>query len=182
MSTPLLWFLNRGTGLVLLAVLTVTVVLGVLAMRGRAGSLVPAFVTRSLHRNLSLFGAALLVVHIATAVLDEYVDIRWWHAFVPYGAAYQPLALGIGTAASDLILAVLVTTVIRARLGLRGWRRVHQLAYGAWALGLVHGLMIGTDRNERWALVGYATAAGLVALAGVVRAVAPATIAEGGRA
>ena len=110
MSDQMLWFLNRGTGFVLLGVLTATVLLGVLAARGRAGSLLPAFVSRSLHRNLSLFGAALLVAHIATAVLDEFVDIRWWHALVPYGAGYEPLWVAVGTLATDLIVAVLVTT------------------------------------------------------------------------
>lgn len=169
MSTAMLWFLNRGTGFVLLGVLTLTVLLGVLAAHGRAGSLVPAFVSRTLHRNLSLFGAALLVAHIVTAVLDEFVDIRWWHAFVPYGAAYEPLWLGIGTLATDLILAVLVTTAVRTRLGLGAWQRVHQLAYLAWALGLVHGLMIGTDSGETWALVGYSAAALVVAVAVLVR-------------
>jgi DMSO/TMAO reductase YedYZ heme-binding membrane subunit len=169
MSTALLWFLNRSTGFVLLGVLTATVLLGVLAARGRAGSLLPAFVSRSLHRNLSLFGAALLVAHIVTAVLDEFVDIRWWHAFVPYGADYEPLWLGVGTLATDLVVAVLVTTAVRARLGLAAWHRIHQLAYLAWALGLVHGLMIGTDRGETWALIGYSAAAGVVAVAVLVR-------------
>jgi len=169
MSDQMLWFLNRGTGFVLLGVLTATVLLGVLAARGRAGSLLPAFVSRSLHRNLSLFGAVLLVAHIVTAVLDEFVDIRWWHAFVPHGAAYEPLWLAVGTLATDLILAVLVTTVVRARLGLRAWSRVHQLAYLAWALGLVHGLMIGTDSGEAWGLAVYAFAAAVVVVAVLVR-------------
>jgi len=169
MSDQMLWFLNRGTGFVLLGVLTATVLLGVLATRGRAGSLLPAFVSRALHRNLSLFGAVLLVVHIVTAVLDEFVDIRWWHALVPYGAAYEPLWLGVGTVATDLILAVLVTTVVRARLGLAAWVRVHQLAYLAWALGLVHGLMIGTERGETWALVVYSASAAVVVVAVLMR-------------
>ena len=169
MSDQMLWFLNRGTGFVLLGVLTATVLLGVLATRGRAGSLLPAFVSRALHRNLSLFGAVLLVVHIVTAVLDEFVDIRWWHALVPYGAAYEPLWLGVGTVATDLILAVLVTTVVRARLGLAAWFRVHQLAYLAWALGLVHGLMIGTERGETWALVVYSASAAVVVVAVLMR-------------
>ncbi|RHW27576.1 ferric reductase [Nocardioides immobilis] len=173
MSTAMLWFLNRGTGMVLLGVLTATVLLGVLAARGRAGSLLPAFVSRSLHRNLSLFGAILLVAHIATAVLDEFVDIRWWHAFVPYGAAYEPWWLAVGTLASDLILAVLVTTAVRGRLGLRCWQRVHQLAYLAWALGLVHGLMIGSDSGETWALISYSAAAGVVAVAVLLRLLSP---------
>ncbi len=174
MSDAMLWFLNRGTGFVLLGVLTVTVVLGVVTTRGRAGSRVPVFVSRTLHRNLSLFGAVLLVAHVATAVLDEFVDIRWWHAFVPYGAAYEPLWLAAGTLASDLVLAVMVTTMVRARLGLGAWRRVHQLAYLAWALGLLHGLAIGTDTGETWALVGYSTSAGVVAVAVLARVLAPA--------
>ena len=169
MSDAMLWFLNRGTGFVLLGVLTVTVLLGVLAARGRAGSLLPAFVSRSLHRNLSLFGAALLVAHIATAVLDEFVDIRWWHAFVPWGAEYEPLWLGVGTLATDLIVAVLVTTAVRTRLGLGAWQRIHQLAYLAWTLGLVHGLMIGTESGETWALIGYSATALVVAVAVLVR-------------
>jgi len=179
MTDPILWFLNRGTGIVLLAVLTLTVLLGVLAMRGRAGSLLPAFVSRSLHRNLSLFGLGLLVAHITTAVLDEYVDIRWWHAFVPYGAGYEPLWVAAGAVASDLVLAVLVTTALRARLGLRTWHGIHLLAYVAWALGLVHGLAIGTDRQETWAVAAYATAAGAVAVAALVRVFAPGRAPEG---
>lgn len=173
MTEPLLWFLNRGTGMALLGVLTVSVCLGVLATRGRAGAAVPAFVTRSLHRNLSLFGMALLVAHIVTAVLDEFVDIRWWHAFVPFGAGYEPLWVAAGTAATDLFLAVVVTTAVRSRLGLSRWQRVHQLAYLAWALGLGHGLAIGTDRGETWAVVGYLTAVGLVAVAVLARLSSP---------
>ncbi|WP_183096305.1 ferric reductase [Nocardioides stalactiti] len=173
MNDAMLWFLNRSTGFVLLGVLTATVVLGVLTVRGRAGSRVPVFVSRALHRNLSLFGTALLVAHIATAVADEFVDIRWWHAVVPWGAAYEPLGVAVGTLATDLVIAVMVTTAVRARLGLGGWQRVHQLAYLAWALGLGHGLVIGTDTGETWALVGYSSAVGLVAAAVVARSLAP---------
>jgi methionine sulfoxide reductase heme-binding subunit len=172
--SPLLWFLNRGTGMALLVVLTVSVCLGVLATRGRAGALVPAFVTRSLHRNLSLFGMALLAAHVVTAVLDEFVDIRWWHAFVPYGAGYEPLWVAAGAVATDLFLAVVVTTAVRGRLGLGGWHRVHQLAYLAWALGVGHGLAIGTDRGATWALTAYVAAVALVATAVLARVASPA--------
>ena len=96
---PLLWFLNRGSGLVLLVLLTLTVVLGVLAMGGRPGQGVPRFVTQRLHRNLGLVSVVAVVVHIATAVLDTFVDIRWWHAVVPWGSAYEPLWVGLGTEA-----------------------------------------------------------------------------------
>ena len=46
---------------------------------------------------------------------------------------------------------------------------MHQLAYLAWALGLVHGLMIGTDSGETWALVVYSAAAAVVGVAVLLR-------------
>ena len=102
---PLLWYLNRSTGLVVLVLLTATVLLGVLAT-GRGGRVLPRFVGQALHRNLALWSVVLLVVHITTAVVDTYVDIRWWQAVVPWvGATYLPLWLGLGTLAFDLLRA-----------------------------------------------------------------------------
>ena len=94
---PLLWYVNRSTGLVLLALLTITTVLGVLsASRGGgpgAPRSVPRFVPQAVHRSLGLLSVLLLGCHIASAVLDEYVDIRWWHAFVPADLHYRPVWL-----------------------------------------------------------------------------------------
>ena len=78
----LLWYLNRSTGLVVLALLTVTTILGILAT-ARGGRLLPRFVGQALHRNLALWSLVLLVLHVTTAVADSYVDIRWWQAVVP---------------------------------------------------------------------------------------------------
>ena len=80
---PLLWYVNRSTGMVLLVLLTLTVLLGALSTRGDAGSRVPRFAVQSLHRNLGLLATVMLVLHVTTAVLDEFVDIRWWQAVVP---------------------------------------------------------------------------------------------------
>ncbi len=59
-------------------------------------ALLPRFVGQALHRNLALWSLVLLVLHVTTAVVDAYVDIRWWQALVPwYGASYLPLWLGL---------------------------------------------------------------------------------------
>lgn len=148
---PLLWYLNRSTGLVVLALLTVTAVLGVLAT-ARGGRLLPRFVGQVLHRNLALWSVLLLVLHVTTAVVDSYVDIRWWQAVVPWvGATYMPLWLGLGTVAFDLIVLVVVTSLLRARMRHRSWRLVHLLSYAAWGVAVGHGLGIGTDlRQPGW--------------------------------
>lgn len=150
MDGPLLWFANRGTGVVVLLLLTVTSGLGVLSTHGGVGRRWPRFLTQSLHRNVSLLAAATLAVHVTTAVVDEYVDIRWWQAFIPVGATYMPLWLGLGTVALDLTLAVLLTSLLRHRMAHRPWRAVHTLAYASWAFAVAHGLGIGTDASTPW--------------------------------
>ncbi|WP_244190658.1 ferric reductase [Streptomyces caeruleatus] len=69
---------------------------------------------------------------------------------VPFVSDYQPRWLGLGTVALDLMLAVLVTSLLRERLGHRAWRAVHWLAYASWPLALIHGVGIGTDTGTDW--------------------------------
>ncbi|HEU5035532.1 MAG TPA: ferric reductase-like transmembrane domain-containing protein [Nocardioides sp.] len=181
---PLLWYLNRGTGFVILGLFTATTVLGILATGGRAGRGVPRFVTQSLHRNLALVSVSLLAAHVGTAVADGYVDIRWWQALVPYvGSTYLPLWLGLGTLALDLVLVVVLTSLVRARLGYRSWRAVHLLAYAGWAAAMAHTLGIGTDVRARtgWADLVVAGCAAVVAGAAVLR-VARLAVPAGSRA
>jgi predicted ferric reductase len=151
---PLLWYLSRATGVTLLLLLTVSVVLGVLSLGGRPGGRLPAFVSQHLHRNAALLSVVALVVHVATAVADEFVDIRWWDAFVPFGASYERTWMALGALALDLVLVVVVTSALRTRIPEPAWRRVHYLSWGAWALGVGHGVGMGTDLKDpdAWAL------------------------------
>ncbi|MFC7360442.1 ferric reductase-like transmembrane domain-containing protein [Nocardioides astragali] len=152
---PLLWYLNRATGLTLLVLLTVSTVLGVLATGGRPGHRVPQFVTQQVHRNLALLSVVALVVHVGSAVLDTFVDISWWEAVIPFGASYERLWLGLGALSLDLVAVVVVTSLVRSRLTHRRWRAVHLLAWLAWALAVAHTAGIGTDIEQRatWAVV-----------------------------
>ncbi len=166
---PLLWFLNRGTGMVLLALLTVVTTMGLWSLRARAGGRVPGFVAQALHRNLALVAVALLVTHVATAVADEYVDIRWWQAVLPVRLAYRPTWLALGTLALDALLVVVATSLLRERIGRRVWRLVHLAAYAAWALAVAHGIGLGTDTSEPWVRWVYVVSVAAVAGALMLR-------------
>ena len=150
---PVLWYVNRSTGVVALVLLTVTTVLGVLALGGRPAQRVPRFVTQAVHRNIALLAVVLVVLHVVAAVVDEFVDIRWWHALVPFTAAYQPVWTGFGTVALDLLVVVTVSTLLRSRMRHRGWRTLHLTAYALWAASVLHGIGMGTDlRDGMWLL------------------------------
>ena len=150
MSGPALWFANRGTGFALLVLLTISTMLGVLSTARVSPRLWPRMLSQGLHRNVSLLAVTFLAAHVTTAVVDTFVDIRWWHAFVPFSGTYEPLWLGLGAFALDLIIAVTVTSLFRNRMSHRPWRAIHVLAYAAWGLGLLHGLQMGTDAATVW--------------------------------
>ena len=168
---PLLWYLNRGSGLVLLALLTASALLGMWATRGGAGTRVPRFAVQSLHRNLALLGVVLTVVHVGSAVADEYVDIRWWQAALPWHLAYKPLWLALGVVALDLVVAAVVTSLVRSHLPRRAWLVVHLGGYAALVLSFVHGLGIGTDSGEGWARWVYVACGLALVVSGLARAV-----------
>lgn len=168
---PLLWFLNRGTGVTLLVLFTLSTVLGVLSARPGRRRLVPGIVTQGLHRNLALLSLTLLVAHVATAVVDTYVDIRWWQALSPVGATYEPLWLGAGALALDLLLLLVVTSLLRDRIPHRLWRGLHWTGYLAWAVSVAHAFGIGTDAGSTWGRQLGLGCVGLLALAVTARVV-----------
>lgn len=145
-----LWYASRAGGTVALLLLTASVVLGV-AVAGETPAQpadrprIARFEIGLLHRNLALLATAFLLVHILTAVTDPFVRLGWAITIVPFAATYRPLWLGLGTVAFDLLIAVLITSALRLRLGRRRWKTVHGVAYGAWLAAIVHAVGTGTD-------------------------------------
>jgi len=166
-----LWFVSRGSGLVLLVLFSAVVVLGVATRRG-AALRSPRFVTAELHRTLSLFAVGLLALHVITAIADPYVTIGWAATAVPFLSPYRTAAIGLGALAVDLAAAVLVTSVLRHRLGLRAWRAVHWLAYLAWPAAFAHALRAGGDLHTPWVAATTWGSAAAVAAAVTVRVAA----------
>ena len=148
-----LWYASRATGLVCLVLLSTSVALGLLGAGRFASATWPRFVLAALHRNVSLLIVLFLAVHISTAVIDPYAGIGWVSAVVPFLSTYHPLSLGLGAVAFDLLLALVVTSLLRTRISLRAWRGVHWAAYACWPAAVLHGIAIaGTDRTQSWVL------------------------------
>lgn len=140
-----LWYATRTGGEVALVFLTTVVALGVISALRVGGRRVPRFVIAGMHRNLTLVGLGFLLVHILTAVLDSYAPIRLIDSVVPFVSAYRPIWLGLGALAFDTLLVLTVTSLLRARIGLRPWKILHWAAYACWATALVHSLGTGSD-------------------------------------
>ena len=65
------------------------------------------------------------------------------------------------------MIAVFVTSLLRARMRPGTWRAVHWLAYLCWPIALAHTFGMGTDAGEHWVI-----ALGVVCFVSVAAALA----------
>jgi sulfoxide reductase heme-binding subunit YedZ len=170
LSPSTYWYLTRATGAVALLLLTVSVVLGILdSVRFSAGSRWPRFAIDSLHRDTSLLVIVLIVVHVITAVLDGFAPLKLTDGIIPFATAYRPLWMALGTLSFDILIALVVTSLLRRRLGYRTWRGIHWLAYASWPVAVLHGLGTGTDVKSWWMLALTIACVAAVSIAVLVR-------------
>jgi methionine sulfoxide reductase heme-binding subunit len=148
-----LWYTARATGVVALILLTITVALGVAGTARLSTELLPAVVRSGLHRNVSLLAVAFIAVHVLSSVLDPYAGIKLISAIVPFSSDYRPFWLSLGAIAFDMLLALILTSLLRSRLPFRAWRAVHWFGYACWPVALWHGLGTGTDSRLSWLLL-----------------------------
>jgi methionine sulfoxide reductase heme-binding subunit len=165
-GTTAFWYASRATGIVALLLLTAVLVLGLLVTRqGRLPGL-PRFAVTSLHRNLSLLAVAFVAVHVVTAVLDTYVSIPLAAGVIPFASGYERFWLGLGAISLDLMLAMIVTSLLRGRLNRTLWRAVHLLAYLSWPVALAHSIGSSRDLQQGW-MLGLAAGCALLVLTAV---------------
>lgn len=157
LSGPGLWYLTRATGIVSLLLLTFSVFLGVVIRSRRSSRRLPRFVVVGLHRNVSLMILVFLTLHVATTVIDTYTNITLLDAFVPFVSQYRTVWLGLGAVTADLLIALIVTSLLRERIGLRTWKVLHLTSYLCWPVALLHAWGTGSDPGVPWArYLGYA--------------------------
>jgi sulfoxide reductase heme-binding subunit YedZ len=152
MSTQIFWFATRGSGIVALILFSVVACLGLLAVARAQSPRWPRFLTVELHRNLALLSVAFLALHVVTAVIDPFTSLGLAAAIVPLASSYRPLAVALGVISMDLALAMVVTSLLRERIGHRVWRAVHWAAYAAWPLAVAHTITAGSDALTPWLL------------------------------
>ena len=115
-NSAVLWYASRSAGAVALVLLTVVSAFGIAVNRQARVPGLPRFALTDLHRNLSLLAVAFLAAHVLTAVLDTYVSIPALAIVIPFASGYERFWLGLGAVGLDLLLAMIVTSLVRGRL------------------------------------------------------------------
>lgn len=126
-------------------------------------------VAQAVHRGVSLATVTSLAAHIVLEIVahkSHAID-----SVVPFLAGNRTLYVGLGTVASDLIVLIVITGFLRGRFAGQhpgAWRAIHAIAYAAWPLSIIHGLMAGRTAKPYvdWS---YGACVALVALAMGIR-------------
>jgi sulfoxide reductase heme-binding subunit YedZ len=174
-TDPTFWILARASGMTAYLLLTASVLAGLVLKTRMFRALKPAQVT-DIHRFLALLGLGTLALHGVTLVLDHAVDIPVLALLVPGLSPYEPLWVGIGVLAAELMLVVYASFSQRKRIGARTWRRLHYATYAVFAGATAHGLFAGTDSGRPWALALYVLAVGSVVAATAFRVLSPSPV------
>lgn len=165
MTHTQLWFLSRATGVVSIVAMTLVFVLGMITSSRLARQIHNRTLVMGLHRTLALGMSLFLVAHIITAIATGYVNISWLSVVLPFTAGYEPLWVGFGSLALDILFAVIGTSLLRERMSRKAWRRVHWLTYALWPMAILHG--VGMSSAGEPALMWTTIACACVGLIGI---------------
>jgi len=132
---------------------------GVLALVGLTGSVLLGLVAtdrivmtpghrvmaQAVHRAFAFGTLAFLIIHIVTEILAQRSHVI--DGVVPFLSPYRTFYIGLGTIASDLIVLLVVTSIVRKRFTAHRlawrWRAIHYSSYVAFVFGVLHGLLGG---------------------------------------
>ena len=149
----LTWAVARSSGFISFLAATGALVLGARRPSGLPIGGLPARVY-ALHRALGIASVLGMAVHLVALWADDFVEFTASQLLlVPWTSAYEPFAVTLGWLAMIALLLTAASGGLRRLLP--GWRVIHAFAFLTFALGLVHGLLAGSDSGSPWALAFY---------------------------
>ena len=158
MNQQIWWYTARSSGIIALAILTASVLWGLLySTRILNGRPSPKWLL-DLHRFLGGLAVTFTAVHLVGLVADSYVHFAWSELFVPMASTWQPGPVAWGIVGFYLLIAIEGTSLLMKHLPRKLWRLVHFGSYALFWLAMIHGALSGTDATNPLYLAGTAAA------------------------
>jgi sulfoxide reductase heme-binding subunit YedZ len=156
------WYIARAGGIVAYALLSASVIVGLLLSGRPASKRWPKFALEDVHRFLGILTGIFIAVHAFGLLIDTYLPFSIADLVIPGAASYRPLPTALGVVAAELLCALAITNHYRRRIPHALWRKAHRLNFAVWVLALFHGIFAGTDSGSPWAVTLYGLSAATV--------------------
>jgi sulfoxide reductase heme-binding subunit YedZ len=144
------WLASRASGLVALALITASVLLGLLMASKslRRPMLNPILAT--MHEHLALAGLVAIAVHGITLLGDSWLHPGVSGISIPFVMEFKPVWTGLGIVSGYLAAILGLSFYFRRRIGAKRWRSMHRATILVYALAVAHTLGAGSDASEAW--------------------------------
>lgn len=144
------WLVSRASGVVALALVSLSVLMG-LSMAARA---IPRpswkrHVAR-LHEHVALVALTAVGLHGVSLLGDAWLKPGLRGIAIPFAMSYRPGFTGAGIIAGYLMVLVGPSFYLRRRIGAGRWRKLHRVSAAIWILSAVHTLGAGSDGTRLW--------------------------------
>lgn len=167
--SPASWYVARGSGFALYLLSWFLVVSGL----GTSTKLLVTTGARDVSLSVHAFAFhlwyGLLALHMLSIAIDPAVKFGVVELLVPFAAGWREPWTGLGILAAQLGIITGASATVRRVLGYRAWKAIHWLSLPMFALGLLHGLMAGTDGGSIAAFTLYVVTGGWVAFLALYR-------------
>ena len=163
------WYVTRASAIIAWALMTGSVLWGILLSTRILRRVDNPGWLQDLHRYLG--GAALAMVgpHTVSLMLDGWLAFTVGEVLIPFGTDFKPLPVALGILAFYLLVAVQVSSLLMRRLPRRFWKILHYLSYVTVLLVSLHAGFTGTDVGTWWYRAVAITLIGLTTVAVVLR-------------
>ena len=146
------WYLSRGSAFVALALLWISMMLGLLITDKIARSWPGAPEAFAIHEYVSLLGLAFAVFHALILIGDRYINYQLVQILVPFGSInYHPVWVGLGQIGLYVWVIISLSFYIRRGIGPKIWKLIHFASFFNFLIAIIHGLASGTDTALPWA-------------------------------
>ena len=142
------WYISRASGLTAFALLTGSVIFGLLISSKAADNSMSRLTVFTVHQFLSVLSLAFLAVHGGSLLFDGFFHFRLFDLLVPFAAPYKPFMVGLGVISAWLAAAVTGSFWARKYIGQQAWRKLHFASFAAFVLSWFHGITAGTDTTR----------------------------------
>jgi len=139
------WYIARVAGVTAYLLMFLTVILGVGMTTGFAYKYLNPVKSWLTHKYLSLSLGLVLLTHLFSFLLDDFIGLGLKDIFIPFASSYSPLFLSFGIFSFYTLLVIIFTSLWFRIKYKKSWRNIHYATYLLFSFSLVHGFFIGTD-------------------------------------
>lgn len=168
-ANPFMWYATRAAAVSAYILLALTVVMGLARSLTRVARVRVSWLVEENHQILATITAVFVALHLLTLLFDPLIPFSLLNLVIPLGEPYSPFAVALGVIALYGMVAVLLSSWLRARMSYQSWRTLHYASFVTFWLVTLHGVFAGSDTSQPWMYTIYIVSAALVGLGVLAR-------------